>query len=279
MKKRGGIGSMGSGKPTARPKATGRTVYKSRTTIPTRRVAKPTAKKQKSPYTLEKVFKNQRQSTGGIHSMLGKATAKTKPQPLQISKPPTTQTPRQKAIAAVKARANAKKAAILKKYNSLTPLQRASMAQTQRARAKATTGNLTSAQSARKAQMLAQAKALATKQMQATNKATPTKTTGTLGNPTSAQKKIIKNNSNTAMQKAKPLSAPQKQMPRKTASVSDRLKKIVGSTVARRRAAAIARRKAAAMARRKAAVRTVRRPTGRTVYKSRTTIPTRRRRK
>ena len=85
------------------------------------------------------------------------------------------QTPRQKAIAAARARGQAKIAAGRKKYNSLTPLQRASMAQRQRARAKATTGNLTSAQSARKAQMLAQAKALGTKQMQATNKATPTR--------------------------------------------------------------------------------------------------------
>ena len=223
MKKRGGIGSMGSGKPTARPT------------------------KRKSN-TLENVYKKQRQ-------LVGKSAAKTKPQALQISKPLTTQTPRQKAIAAVKARSAAKRAEILKNFNSLTPAQKTAMKQRQ------------------------QAKALSFKQRQGTNQATPTKTTGTLGNPTSAQKEIIKNNSNTAMQKAKPLSAPQKQMPRTTSSVSDRLKKIVGSTVARRRAAAIARRKAAAMARRKAAVRTVRRPTGRTVYKSRTTIPTRRRRK
>ena len=163
MKKRGGIGSMGSGKPTARPKATGRTVYKSRTTIPTRRVAKPTAKKQKSPdYTL-KAFKNQIQSLA----------TKTKPKGLQKLKPSTTQTPRQKAIAA--------------------------------------------------------AKAFATKQRQSPYKARPTKTTGTLSKPTTL------------------------------------------------RAAIAARRKAGAQAKARAGFRG--RPTGRTVYKSRTTIPTRRRRK
>jgi len=179
---------------TSRRRPTGRTVYKSRTTIPTRRVAKPT---------------------------------------------PTTQTSRQKAIAAVKARSAAKRAEILKNFNSLTPAQKTAMKQKQ------------------------QAKALSFKQRQGTNQATPTKTTGTLGNPTSAQKKIIKNNSNTAMQKAKPLSASQKQMPRTTSSVSDRLKKIVGSTAARRRAAAIARRKAAAMSRRRGAAMSRGRPTRR----------------
>ena len=116
------------------------------------------------------------------------------------------------------------------RFNSLTPLQRASIAQTQRARA-------------------------------------------TTGKPTSAQKKI----NNTNMQKVKQLSAPQKQMPRTTSRV--------GSTAARRRAAAIARRKAqaatpqnaanAAMARRTNAKYGRRKPTGRTVYNSRTTIPTR----
>jgi len=170
---------------TSRRRPTGRTVYKSRTTIPTRRVAKPT---------------------------------------------PTTQTSRQKAIAAVKARSAAKRAEILKNFNSLTPAQKTAMKQKQ------------------------QAKALSFKQRQGTNQATPTKTTGTLGNPTSAQKKIIKNNSNTAMQKAKPLSAPQKQMPRTTPRV--------GSTVARRRAA-MARRRAAAMARRRGAAMSRGRPTRR----------------
>jgi len=229
MKKRGGIGSMGSGKPTARPKATGRTVYKSRTTIPTRRVAKP------------------------------------------------TQTPRQKAIAGAKARGQAKIAAIKNRYNSLTPAQKTAMKQKQ------------------------QAKALSFKQRQATNKATPTKTTGTLGNPTSTQKKINNTNMQKAYPEVKQLSAPQKQMPRTTSSVPDRLKKIVGSTVARRRKA-IAVAKARSQAKIAAAIasrprgrtpyqnaalkhlaslrkKTVRRPTGRTVYKSRTTIPTRRRRK
>ena len=159
---------------TSRRRPTGRTVYKSRTTIPTRRVAKPT---------------------------------------------PTTQTSRQKAIAAVKARSAAKRAEILKNFNSLTPAQKTAMKQRQQAKALS----------------------LPFKQRQRTNQATPTKTTGTLGNPTSAQKKIIKNNSNTAMQKAKPLSAPQKQMPRTTPRV--------GSTAARRRAAAMARRRGAAMSR------------------------------
>tara|TARA_R110000824_G_scaffold223660_1_gene411386 strand:+ start:51 stop:692 length:642 start_codon:yes stop_codon:yes gene_type:complete len=175
------------GRTTSRRRPTGRTVYKSRTTIPTRRVAKSTAKKQKSPYTLEKLFKNQIQNL----------TTKTKPKALQKLKPPTTRTPKQKAITGAKARGQAKIAEMRKRFNSLTPLQRASMAQTQRARA-------------------------------------------TTGKPTSAQKEI--NNSN--MQKVKQLSAPQKQMPRTTSRV--------GSTAARRRAAAMARR----------------RPTG-------TTIPTR----
>jgi len=140
----------------------------------------------------------------------------------QNPKPPTTQTSRQKAIAAVKARSARKKAEILKNFNSLTPAQKTAM-----------------------------------KQRQRTNQATPTKTTGTLGNPkvlplpfkqrqrtnqatptiTSAQKKILKQAS-TAMQKAKPLSASQKQM--------FRTKPRVGSTVARRRAA-MAKRKGAAM--------------------------------
>ena len=134
----------------------------------------------------------------------------------QNPKPPTTQTSRQKAIAAVKARSARKRAEMLKNFNSLTPAQKTAMKQRQQAKALS----------------------LPFKQRQRTNQATPTKTTGTLGNPTSAQKKIIKNNSNTAMQKAKPLSASQKQMFRTTPRV--------GSTVARRRAA-MARRKGAAM--------------------------------
>ena len=53
----------------------------------------------------------------------------------QNLKPPTTQTPRQKAIAAGKARANTKKAEILKRFNSLTPAQKTAMKQTQQAKA------------------------------------------------------------------------------------------------------------------------------------------------
>ena len=218
IKKRGGIKSRGPGKPTAlyspsvRPKATGRTVYKSKTTIPTRRVAKPTAKKQKasSPSSLQNrniiknYFNKQRQA-------LNKAAEKAKPLSasqialVQKLKPSTTQTPRQKAIAAAKARGQAKIAAVRKRFNSLTPAQKIAMKQRQ------------------------QAKALATKQRQATQKARPTKTTGTPNKPTTL------------------------------------------------RAAIAARRKAGAQAKARAGFRG--RPTGRTVYKSRTTIPTRRRRK
>ena len=82
-----------------RPK--GRTVYKSKTTIPTIR-------------------------TRNVNST-----------PKRVAKP-TTQTPRQKAIAAARARGQAKIAAVRKRFNSLTPAQKIAMKQRQQAKALAT---------------------------------------------------------------------------------------------------------------------------------------------